>query len=49
MFARYMTYDPHIVMQGREREYSEFFTGTRVFDIQVCITYCSKLHTNVSF
>lgn len=35
MFERYMTYDPHIVMRNMEREYSEFFTGTRAFDIQV--------------
>ncbi|KIJ06479.1 hypothetical protein PAXINDRAFT_20331 [Paxillus involutus ATCC 200175] len=34
MFERYMTYDPHIVMRNMEREYSEFFTGTRAFDIQ---------------
>ncbi|KAG6372042.1 hypothetical protein JVT61DRAFT_8748 [Boletus reticuloceps] len=34
MFARYMTYDPHVVMKGEDREYSEFFTGTRAYDIQ---------------
>ena len=35
MFANYMTYDPHTVKCGMEREYSEFFTGTRAFAIQV--------------
>ena len=35
IFAKYMTYDPHIVMRGAEREYSEFFTGTRAHAIQV--------------
>ena len=35
MFAKYMTYSPHKVRCGEEREYSEFFTGTRVFAIQV--------------
>ena len=35
MFAKYMTYSPHEVRCGEEREYSEFFTGTRAFAIQV--------------
>ena len=35
MFAKYMTYSPHEVRCGEEHEYSEFFTGTRVFAIQV--------------
>ena len=35
IFAKYMTYDPHKVMRGEEREYSEFFTGTHAFEIQV--------------
>lgn len=44
MFAKHMTYDPHVVMQGTEREYSEFFTGTRAFEIQVRIAcYVSRL------
>ncbi|KAI6154263.1 hypothetical protein BKA82DRAFT_4327700 [Pisolithus tinctorius] len=30
-----MTYDPHMVFQGPKREYSEFFTATCAFDIQV--------------
>lgn len=34
-FANYMTYDPHIVRCGEVREYSDFFTGTRAFAIQV--------------
>ncbi|KIM59359.1 hypothetical protein SCLCIDRAFT_27327 [Scleroderma citrinum Foug A] len=34
IFANYMTYDPHKVMCGTDHEYSEFFTGTRVFKIQ---------------
>ena len=48
MFARYM-YDPHIVMQGVECEYSEIFTGTRAFDIQVCIICYDELHANLCF
>ena len=48
IFAKYMTYDPHKVTRGTDREYSEFFTGTRAFEIQVslaCVrqsllTYC---------
>jgi len=35
MFANYMSYDPHKVTVGQEREYSEFFTGMRAFAIQV--------------
>ncbi|KAG6371059.1 hypothetical protein JVT61DRAFT_10596 [Boletus reticuloceps] len=35
VFANHMTYDPHIVMRGTEREYSDFFTGTRAHQIQV--------------
>ena len=35
MFAKYMMYDPHVVMCGTEREYSEFFTGTHAHAIQV--------------
>jgi len=27
IFANYMTFDPHVVMRGTEREYSEFFTA----------------------
>ncbi|KIK74667.1 hypothetical protein PAXRUDRAFT_174973 [Paxillus rubicundulus Ve08.2h10] len=34
IFANYMTFDPHVVMHGMEREYSEFFTGNRVHHIQ---------------
>ncbi|KIM56952.1 hypothetical protein SCLCIDRAFT_29251 [Scleroderma citrinum Foug A] len=34
MFAKYMTYSPHEVRCGEEREYSEFFTGTCAFAIQ---------------
>ena len=30
-----MTYNPHKVMRGAEQEYSEFFTGTHAFKIQV--------------
>ena len=35
MFAKYMTYSPHEVRCGEERKYSEFFTGTCAFAIQV--------------
>ncbi|KIJ06771.1 hypothetical protein PAXINDRAFT_91492 [Paxillus involutus ATCC 200175] len=35
MFANYMTFDPHVVLRGAEREYSEFFTGDRAHHIQV--------------
>ena len=35
VFANYMAYDPHKVMRSEEWEYSEFFTGTRAFAIQV--------------
>ncbi|KAI6144394.1 hypothetical protein BKA82DRAFT_29322 [Pisolithus tinctorius] len=35
IFANFMTYDPHMVFRGPEREYSEFFTATCAFDIQV--------------
>lgn len=35
IFANYMTYDPRKVMCSEEWEYSEFFTGTRAFAIQV--------------
>jgi hypothetical protein len=35
IFANYMTFDPHVVMHGMEREYSEFFTGNRAHHIQV--------------
>jgi hypothetical protein len=35
IFANHMIYDPHVVMTGSEREYSEFFTGERAFFIQV--------------
>jgi hypothetical protein len=35
MFANYMMYDPHTVKCGTECKYSEFFTGTRAFAIQV--------------
>lgn len=35
IFADHMTYDPHKVVRGAEQEYSEFFTGTRAFEIQV--------------
>ena len=35
IFANYMMYDPHKVMRGAEREYSEFFTGTQASEIQV--------------
>ena len=35
VFANHMTFDPHLVMQGTEREYSEFFTADRAHQIQV--------------
>lgn len=35
MFTKYMTYDPHVVMHGMEREYSKFFTGMHAHTIQV--------------
>jgi hypothetical protein len=35
MFANHMTFDPHVVVRGMEREYSEFFTGNRAHYIQV--------------
>ena len=35
LFADYMTYHPYKVIRDEEREYSEFFTGTRAFEIQV--------------
>jgi len=35
VFTDHMTYNPHKVMCGTEQEYSEFFTGTRAFEIQV--------------
>ena len=34
-FAKYMTYNPHIVTCGMEREYSDFFMGTCAHTIQV--------------
>ncbi|KAF9219017.1 hypothetical protein BS17DRAFT_804598 [Gyrodon lividus] len=34
MFVNYMTFDPHIVLHGAEREYSEFFTGDWAHHIQ---------------
>ena len=43
IFANYMTYDPHKVMHGTDCEYSEFFTGTCAFEIQVslaCVCQC---------
>ena len=37
IFAKYMTYNPHKVTCGTDREYSEFFTGTHAFEIQVSL------------
>ena len=37
VFANHMTFDPHIVMRGAEREYSEFFTADQAHQIQVCV------------
>ena len=35
LFANYVTYRPHKIIRDKEREYSEFFTGIRAFEIQV--------------
>ncbi|KAG1822264.1 hypothetical protein EV424DRAFT_1472203 [Suillus variegatus] len=34
IFANHMTYDPHVVVDGGEREYSEYFTAQQAFEIQ---------------
>ncbi|KAG2149014.1 uncharacterized protein EDB93DRAFT_1240381 [Suillus bovinus] len=34
IFANHMTYDPHIVVEGDEHEYSEYFTAKQAFEIQ---------------
>jgi hypothetical protein len=35
MFTNHMTFNPHVVVRGMEREYSEFFTGNQAYYIQV--------------
>ncbi|KAG1845377.1 hypothetical protein C8R48DRAFT_617186 [Suillus tomentosus] len=35
IFANNMTYDPHVVVDGNEREYSEYFTARQASEIQV--------------
>ena len=47
IFANYMTYDPHKVMRGTDREYGEFFTGTRAFEIQVSLACACQCPTDV--
>ena len=45
MFANYMSYDPHKVTVGQEREYSKFFTGMRAFAIQVShLQLCIRIY-----
>ncbi|KAG1782103.1 hypothetical protein EV702DRAFT_1177149 [Suillus placidus] len=34
IFANHMTYDPHVVIDGDERKYSEYFTAQQAFEIQ---------------
>ncbi|KAG1791079.1 uncharacterized protein HD556DRAFT_1433078 [Suillus plorans] len=34
IFANHMTYDPHVVVDGGEREYSEYFTAQQAYEIQ---------------
>ncbi|KAG1784969.1 uncharacterized protein HD556DRAFT_1314634 [Suillus plorans] len=34
IFVNHMTYDPHVVVDGDEREYSEYFTAKQAFEIQ---------------
>ncbi|KAG1834896.1 hypothetical protein EV424DRAFT_1468487 [Suillus variegatus] len=34
IFANHMTYDPHVVVDGNERKYSEYFTAQQAFEIQ---------------
>ncbi|KAG2085470.1 uncharacterized protein F5147DRAFT_748705 [Suillus discolor] len=34
IFANHMTYDPHVVVDGGEHEYSEYFTAQQAFEIQ---------------
>ncbi|KAG1800667.1 hypothetical protein EV424DRAFT_1352065 [Suillus variegatus] len=34
IFANHMTYDPHVVVDGDERKYSEYFTAKQAFEIQ---------------
>ncbi|KAG1882772.1 hypothetical protein F4604DRAFT_1577157 [Suillus subluteus] len=34
IFANHMTYDPHVVVDGDEHEYSEYFTAQQAFEIQ---------------
>ena len=47
IFAKYMTYDPHKVMRGTDREYGEFFTGTRAFEIQVSLAYACQCPADI--
>ncbi|KAG2029027.1 hypothetical protein BDR03DRAFT_936897 [Suillus americanus] len=35
IFANHMTYDPHVVVNGGERKYSEYFTAQQAFEIQI--------------
>ncbi|KIK92887.1 hypothetical protein PAXRUDRAFT_146340 [Paxillus rubicundulus Ve08.2h10] len=37
IFANYMTFNPHVVIHGMEREYSKFFIGNQAHHIQVNI------------
>ncbi|KAG1741973.1 hypothetical protein EDB19DRAFT_1895005 [Suillus lakei] len=34
IFANHMTYDPHVVVDGGEHKYSEYFTAQQAFEIQ---------------
>lgn len=42
IFANHMTYDPHVVVDGGEREYSEYFTAQQAYEIQVSLMYHSQ-------
>jgi hypothetical protein len=42
IFANHMTYDLHVVVDGDECEYSEYFTAQQAFDIQVSSLYHSQ-------
>lgn len=39
IFMNYMTYDPHIMVDGDEHKYSEYFTAQQAFEIQVNLMY----------
>ena len=45
IITNYMTYVPHKVMHGTDHEYSEFFTGTHAFEIQVSLACACQCPT----